>query len=318
MGAPNFSKVKLVTDDEYLDALLPLLEKAKAKIDILAFSFAIGSATGKINFGTTPYTVAEKLVQLKKKNKNLKIRIYLEGRRETSERNRVTGDYLRKNSISVKYGSTHAKGFAVDDRYVFFGSTNLTHQSILKNNETNLLIDSPDVAAEFEKYFKHLWGGGSHGEIHLNKPMLADGDFKDELIKVIDTAKRRIDFSIYFFDHAEIEKALLKAHKRGVSVTGYVHNHGAFALSYVRRSIATAKRLFAAGIKKIYFGPKHLFSHAKFLVADGKTILMGTGNWLPEDVNIHPQLYIGFENKDLAKKLLSYFKTKLDRESLAK
>ncbi|MCC2680077.1 MAG: hypothetical protein K0R29_2653 [Pseudobdellovibrio sp.] len=318
MGAPNFSKVKLVTDDEYLDALLPLLDKAKTKIDILAFSFAIGSAAGKINFGTTPFIVAEKLVQLKKENKKLKIRVFLEGWRETSIRNRVTGAYLKKNKIDVKYGSTHAKGFAVDDRYVFFGSTNLTHQSIVKNNETNLLIDSAEVAAEFEKYFMHLWKGGSHGEIHLNKPMLADGDFKDELIKVIRAAKKRIDFSIYFFHHAEIEKALLEAHKRGVSITGYVHNHGAFALSYVRRSLATARRLFDSGIKKIYFGPKHLFSHAKFLVADGKTILMGTGNWLPEDVNIHPQLYIGFENKVVAKKLLSYFKTKLDRESLAK
>jgi hypothetical protein len=311
MGAPTF-KVTLITDQNYLKALLKLLDKAKFKIDIVAFSFAIGSAGGKISTWGAPFQIAEKLIEIKKKLKSkIKIRLYIEGERETSSRNEITAKYLKKNGIEVRYGATHAKGFAIDDRILFFGSTNLTQQSITKNNEANLLIESPSVTAEFEKYFMHLWKGGRHGGIHLNLPMLADGDFKDALLDIINNAKKTIEFSIYFFNHAEIEKALVSAHKRGVKVSGFVHNHGAFAMSFVRRSLATVHRMYAEGLKKIFLGPKNLFSHAKFLIADGKTVIMGTGNWLVEDIKIHPQLYIALEDKVLAKQMSAYLKTKM-------
>jgi phosphatidylserine/phosphatidylglycerophosphate/cardiolipin synthase-like enzyme len=310
MGAPI--SIQLVTDQNYLKTLLKLLDQAQYKIDILAFSFAIGSASGAISKWGAPFQIAEKLAEVKKKLKSkIQIRLYIEGERETSSRNQVTANYLKKHGVRIKYGATHAKGFAIDDHIVFFGSTNLTQQSIAKNNEANFLIDDEAVAAEFEKYFKHLWKGGRHGGIHLNPPLLADGDFKDKLIEIINNAKKSVEFSIYFFNHAEIESALIKAHKRGVKVSGFVHNHGAFAMSYVRKSIATVRRMYATGIKKVYLGPINLFSHAKFLIADGKQVIMGTGNWLIEDVKIHPQLYIALEDRSLAKKMSAYLKTKM-------
>lgn len=48
--AKKTTDVFLVHDDEYLEVLLPLLDHARKSIDILAYSFAIGSARGKIDF----------------------------------------------------------------------------------------------------------------------------------------------------------------------------------------------------------------------------------------------------------------------------
>lgn len=306
----------LVTDQDYLPFLLALLSKAKKQIDILAFSFAIGSASGKLTTTSAPFQIAEKLASLKKKRGDkLRIRLYIEGLRETSDRNRVTAEYLADAGVEVVYGATHAKGFCIDGRMVIFGSTNLTNQSIIKNREANLFTDDKQTAVEFMRYFEHLWNGGQHGGIHLNEPMFADGEFKDEILRMINCAKKRLEFSIYFFHHSEIERALINAFKRGVAITGFVHQHRSFAMSYVNRNRATVRRLRAAGLGDIHFSRPHTFSHSKYLIADHKQFALGTGNWLVEDVEIHPQLYISLQDAKLARDLVKHLKDQIKNHS---
>jgi len=307
--------IKLVTDDKYLPVILKLIGGAEKSIDILAYSFAIGSAQGKLAPKTAPYQIAQKIIDRKKELKSkLKIRLYIEGHRETSDRNQVTANFLKKAGVQIKYGSTHAKGFCIDDRYVLFGSTNLTQQSIVKNLETNLLFEEKTVVKGFDQYFSHLWSGGTHGGVKLPPPLIADGDFKDVLIELIDSAKKSLEFSIYFFHHSEIESAFLRAHKRGVKIIGFIHDHLAFALGYVKRTHGTAFRMQEGGIKNIYFGPNHLFTHSKYIIKDKKEILLGTGNWLHEDVKIHPQLYVHLENSVLAKQLSKHLAQQIEKQ----
>lgn len=308
------SQALLVTNESYLPVLMKLLESAQEKIDIVAFSFAIGSSTGKKSPNSATVQIAEKLIELKKA-RGLEIRLYIEGFRETADRNRVTGEYLKKFGIKIKYGSTHAKGFCIDDKYVVFGSTNLTNQSIVKNNEANLLLDDPATARGFEKYFSHLWKGGKHGEIKLPPPMIADAGFKDAIVEMINSAESSLEFSIYFFHITEIEKAFIKAHKRGVKVTGFFHQHNSFGLSYVRRTTGTAERMRKAGIENIYYGPGHLFTHSKFLIRDREEVALGTGNWLHEDVKIHPQLYIRLMDAKLALDLALYLEEAIEKQA---
>lgn len=301
------SSIQLITDQEYLPALLNLLSKATKQVDILSYSFAIGSASGKHTLKGAPYQIAQKLIELKEeKGDKIRIRLYTEGLRDTVLRNKVTADYLEEAGVEIVYGSTHAKGFCVDGRYTLFGSTNLTNQSLTKNSEANLLIDDKKITKEFSKYFEHLWDGGVHGEIKLKKPFFADGDFKDELIKMISKAKKRIEFAIYFFNHREIEQALIEAYERGVEVTGFIHQHASFALSYIYANRSTVKRLKAAGIEDLHWGPLHTFSHSKYLIIDRKEFMLGTGNWLEEDVHIHPQIHIHLDNPMLARKLAKH------------
>jgi phosphatidylserine/phosphatidylglycerophosphate/cardiolipin synthase-like enzyme len=300
------SKISVIVNQEYLDTVLDLISKARKSIDILSFSFAIGSAGGKHAAKSAPYKIAEKLVEVKKKKKNLQIRFFTEGLRETVDRNRVTADFLEEAGVEVVYGSTHAKGFCFDKKIVFFGSTNLTNQSIMKNNEANLLIRDAKMAKEFMRYFDHLWEGGHHGGIALKPPFLADGDFKDALIDMVDRAKKYVEFSIYFFNHKEIELAIIRAHERGVKVKGFIHQHASFALPYIWANRSTVKRMRAAGIEDLHFGPLHTFSHAKYIVADRKECMLGTGNWLKEDVFIHPQIYIHLKDASVSKALLKH------------
>ena len=290
-----------------MPVLLRLLDSAESQIDIVAFSFAVGSTKSARKSKNAASEIANKLIELKQ-TRDLKIRLYIEGQRETNERNRVTAHLLSKAGVKVKYGSTHAKGFCVDNRYLLFGSTNLTNQSIVKNNEANLVIDDPNAISGFNQYFNHLWKGGKHGEIKLPPPMIADGGFQDYLLEMINSAKSWLEFSIYFFHHSEIENALIRAHKREVKITALFHHHNSFGLSYVRRTRGTAERLRKTGIENIYYGPGHLFTHSKFLIKDRKEVLLGTGNWLHEDIKVHPQLYVHYQDKVLAKEFSAYLK----------
>lgn len=238
----------------------------------------------------------------------------MKGRRETSIRNRVTAEMLKGLGVEVKYGATHAKGFCVDKRYVLFGSTNLTNQSLRKNHETNVLVDRPEVSQGFLNYFEHLWRGGGHGGIILKPPMYADGVFKDLLLQMIQSAKKSLEFSIYFFDHTEIRQAFIEAHKRGVRIKGFIHDHGSFALGYVKRTRRTIHILEASGISDLHFAPRTLFTHSKYLIKDRQEVAVGTGNWLREDVEIHPQLYIHLQDPTLAKELANHLHKQIKRQ----
>lgn len=308
--------VQLVTDQEYLPALLKLLSKAKKSVDIMSYSFAIGSAAGKHNTKSAPYEIAMKLKEIKEEHGNkLRIRLFTEGLRETVHRNKVTADLLEEAGVEIVYGSTHAKGVCIDGRYVLFGSTNLTQQSITKNNEANLCIDDVKMAKEFTRYFNHLWKGGEHGGIVLRPPFLADGAFKEVIIDMIEAAEKKIEFSIYFFNQRDIENALIEAHNRGVKITGYIHQHASFALPYIRANRATVKRLEAAGITDLHWGPLYTFSHSKYIIVDRKEIALGTGNWLDEDVWTHPQLYINLESPTLARGLAKHLQSYITSSS---
>lgn len=305
--------VLLVKDKQYLPTLLTLLDQARKSVDMLAYSFAIGSAAGRINVHSAPYAVAEKLARLRQTHRRLKIRLYLEGQRDTAERNTVTAEFLRKRGVTIRFGATHAKGVCVDGRFLLIGSTNLTQQSMLLNPETNLFIQGTGPSTQFTKYFNHRWAGRLHGEVKLGAPLLADGAFKHALIELIDRSRKRIEFSIYFFQQAEIEEALIRAHKRGVKVSGLVHDHRSFALSYVRRTHGTVKRLLKAGIGDLHAGQAHLFTHSKYLIADRQELLLGTGNWLDEDVEVHPQLYVRLRDAQLASTLARHLNGQLKR-----
>jgi phosphatidylserine/phosphatidylglycerophosphate/cardiolipin synthase-like enzyme len=313
------SKAKLVVNEDYLPVLLKFLPKAKKTIDIMAFSWGLSVARGEISGKGAPYEIVKALIDLKaKRGKTLRIRLFTEGQRETYERNKITADHLKEHGVEVRFGSTHAKGFCIDEKILYFGSTNLTNQSIMKNNEANLLIEDKKIASEFMRYFEYHWKGGEHGGIKLKLPMLADGDFEEAIIKMIDSAKRRIDFSIYFFDDRDIENALIRAHERGVKVKGFIHQHNSFALSYIWRNRSTAKRMRNAGIEDLHFSVPTKFSHAKFIVVDGKECALGTGNWLKEDVHIHPQLYVQLKDPVLSKALIKYLDWEIKNQSFSR
>lgn len=90
------SDILLAHDDDYLGVLVPLIKHAKSSIDIMAYSFAMASASGRMDERGAPFQIAQALRELKARRPSVQIRLYIEGQRDTSLRNRITADILKK------------------------------------------------------------------------------------------------------------------------------------------------------------------------------------------------------------------------------
>lgn len=312
-----FAKTSLVMDQDYFPTLISELNKAETSIDILSFSFAIDNGSGTIQPNNQAFFVARTIAEIKaKKGNEIQIRLFIEGARNTADRNKITADYLEKAGVIVKYGSTHAKGFSIDHKKIFFGSTNLTTQSMMKNNETNILSDDTQIIKGFDLFFDNLWSGGIHDSLKLETPMIADSSYKEALLNAIRTAKTSLSFSIYYFNDSEIEKALIEAFtQRGIHVRGYFNQHKTFALDLVEKNRHTVKRMRAEGLNDLHFDLDTMFSHSKYIIKDNEEILLGTGNWNRSDVEIHRQLYIHLKDSELATELSQHLDEQIRLES---
>ncbi len=312
----TYADTTLIKDQEYLPTLLKELELAQSSIDVMAFSFAIDDGRGTILTTSPTYTIAQKLINLKKeKGDSLSIRLYIEGERITVGRNKITGDFLEKAGIVVKYGSTHAKGFSIDHKKILFGSTNLTTQSMIRNNETNVLSDDSAIVQGFDRFFENLYNDGKHGSLVLDKPMLADGLYKQALLNVINSANQSLEFSIYYFNDTDIENALIKAYQRGIKVRGYFNQREIPGSNLVERNRQTVERMKKTGIEELFFALDTSFTHSKYIIADKNKILLGTGNWNYTDVATHRQLYVELDDSTLALKLSEHLDEQIKLES---
>ncbi|HVJ65103.1 MAG TPA: phospholipase D-like domain-containing protein [Bdellovibrionota bacterium] len=312
-ATPSHAKTQIIVDESYTPTLLAALESARdgEVIKVLAFSFAIDS-DGNINHRLLSTQVADKLIALKERGHD--VQLYIEATRDTATRNEITAKFLEEKGITVKRGATHAKGVAIGNRVLLFGSTNLTQQSLKNNNETNVLTDEATPVEEFNRYFDHLWDGGEHGALRLREPMYADGEYKAQLLAAIRSATVSLDFSIYYFNDLEIENALIDAAKRGVAVRGYMNFDTKFATNLVAKNQETLARLKAGGLSQIYLDLDSSHSHSKYLIVNGKTVYLGTGNWNASDINTHPQLYIRLDDAHLATSLSAYLSQQIAYE----
>ena len=74
--------------------------------------------------------------------------------------NRATAKILNEGGVQVWLDdlqqTSHNKLIIIDGRYVVIGSTNWSYYALDKNNESSVLIDSPELADVFKKYFEKV------------------------------------------------------------------------------------------------------------------------------------------------------------------
>lgn len=75
---------------------------------------------------------------------------------DVEEKNQRAFDFLKEAGVEVYYDNintiTHAKAIVVDDSVVIVGSTNWSASSLDRNNETAVLVNSPEIAKKFIDY----------------------------------------------------------------------------------------------------------------------------------------------------------------------
>jgi phosphatidylserine/phosphatidylglycerophosphate/cardiolipin synthase-like enzyme len=191
-----------------------------------------------------------------------------------------------------KYAIMHDKFWIFDDRKVWSGSTNINRSAIGKgyNNEISVLMESKNLAKQFEAEHAQMWAGKFHKQkvdnTEENLPPTADGvsaqvffsptdnAIEEGIIPAIEEAKESIHLQLFHFSHPDIAKAILDAKARGVDVKLIIDATGAAN----KATMKNVELLRAAGIpvKVENWGGKQ---HMKGGVIDGQTAIFGSMNW---------------------------------------
>ncbi len=149
-----------INNQEYVPAVMDCLNRATQSIRVIMFLAR--------RYSTYPESPSNRLLaaltQAQKRGVDVEVILEGGGKDEVlgkaGQNNRSAMEYLEKSGVKVfsdsKERTTHCKICVVDGRYTIVGSTNWTHAALTTNNETAVLIDSPEVAAAYGAYFEQV------------------------------------------------------------------------------------------------------------------------------------------------------------------
>ena len=185
------AEVKDISDRKYFPQVKQALSQAKESVFMVMFVV-----------GLRPYDKASSIYQLvdelvKAHQRGVKVTVILDqniafvGKEHIDEwqvegKNAWCFKMLKDAGISVWYDEptkyTHSKTIVIDEETIILGSANWTRSALFQNFETNVLIESKELAAEFLESFKEIEVDKNAGDLptYLEAPVPISWRFLEE------------------------------------------------------------------------------------------------------------------------------------------
>lgn len=221
----------------------------------------------------------------------------------------------------------HNKFAIIDGRWLWTGSTNLTDNGIMRNNNNALLVDSPELAAIYELEFEQMFTDQDFGRHKVEIPGertaevggrtidvgFSPRSYSDRLImENLATADAFVFFYIFSFTHAGFADELIALHESGVNVVGI------FDLSQSRGRSSVDEYLAANGVPVFIDGNANAIGfaggklHDKVMLIDAGTdsdpvVLTGSYNWSGSGTNYNDENVLALHGDDFAAAYLEEF-----------
>ena len=191
----------------------------------------------------------------------------------------------------------HNKFVVVDGRYVWTGSTNVTDNDFVRNNNNALLLESAEMATaytgEFEEMFVGQRFGGAKTRVATSNTTTINGtnveyyfgphdQLMSRVLAKLDTAQRSVRFMIFTFSRDDLKTKLVSLKAGGVPVYGLFDNFQG------GNQFSQDEALAAAGIPVWLDGNNNGNNggilHHKVLIIDGDSdsdpmVITGSFNW---------------------------------------
>jgi phosphatidylserine/phosphatidylglycerophosphate/cardiolipin synthase-like enzyme len=241
-------------------------------------------------------SVAEKLAE--RSRQGIDVQLVVEEQWWNNPKNTAARLVLQKSKAKVildtkKSGLMHNKFYIVDDRRVWTGSTNMTETCLLYNPNSNLWIDSPELAAnyavEFDRERQGYFGKRGapkttlpHAEVRVGSARIQSFftpwmDPTPTIVERIEGAKKSVEVMCFVFSSQDIGEALIRAHQRGVKVRVLLDNLFSGPGSTARWRYVPFKELRKVGVA-VKFDDEDSKFHHKVVIVDGKTVMVGSFN----------------------------------------
>src|SRR5512138_1840256 len=119
----------------------------------------------------------------------------------------------------------HNKFWIFDERTVWTGSTNITENGVFKQDNNTIVIQSPELAAIYEREFQEMWDGQfgptspsqlSNQAVMINGSGIAviftpeDSAIEQAIIPLVNSATKSIRFLAFSFTDYPLAEAMIK------------------------------------------------------------------------------------------------------------
>jgi phosphatidylserine/phosphatidylglycerophosphate/cardiolipin synthase-like enzyme len=154
-GAP--AKVALANNRDYFPAVHSLLGSARNSIDVMLYQ-------SRFYFQyplSTSNTLIADLVDAKERGVSVRVIFEIaDWNLGNSEDNRDVWNLLDQAGLETYFDpattTSHSKLLVIDGRYSVVGSMNWSYYALDRNYEATAIIDSPEIAGEFDSYFDRV------------------------------------------------------------------------------------------------------------------------------------------------------------------
>jgi phosphatidylserine/phosphatidylglycerophosphate/cardiolipin synthase-like enzyme len=209
----------------------------------------------------------------------------------------------------------HNKFWIFDAQTVWTGSTNITVNGNFRNNNNVIVIESPALAAIYEREFAEMWEGDEFGPTSpstvddqrvtidgtpVQVLFAAEDEVASRLVPLIENAQSSIRFMAFSFTHEEIGAAVLARAKAGVDVKGIFETRGS-ETEYSELPI-----LYCAGVPVRQDGNPGTFHHKVFVI-DDKIVVTGSFNFSSNADESNDENVVIITNSDVAAQYLQEF-----------
>ncbi len=288
VGAAPVASVVAVVDRDAKTVMLELVQTAKTSIDVFHFEL-IQSGSVKSLFSALTAAV----------QRGVTVRVFLDEAVDVSQ-DAVTALTAAGAQAKIDKTSTttHLKVMIADRKDLLIGSTNLSGASLDFNHETNVRVRDPKVVAFVASYLDELWKKSNHKPTQRvlsqagGPSAWVDGGYTTVALPVLDAAKKSVEIIMYGmnFDPAfptgpvpDLFAALERAEKRGVVVRILLEaSKDNVDLTELNQKAAARLRSYGCEVK---FDTPDTVTHAKLVVIDATTALVGTNNWGYDGLN---------------------------------
>lgn len=276
---PGPARQSTRADSPVEQALVSLMDRAQQTLDVAIYEIDLAP-------------VAEAMARAMQRG--VRVRMVTDTDTLTNTRNPATRralETLRSAGVPIlddqRRPIMHHKFTVVDGRWVETGSWNFTFSETYRNNNYALLMESPQLAAnytaEFEKMFvAHQFGPRKTRGVpfptidiigaRVENYFAPEDRAAAHIIRWLGTARRDVHFLAFAFTHNGIADVLLERARAGVAV------EGVFEASDARGNGSQYPRLKQAGLG-VLLDTNPWAMHHKVILVDGHIAIVGSFNF---------------------------------------
>jgi phosphatidylserine/phosphatidylglycerophosphate/cardiolipin synthase-like enzyme len=204
-------------------------------------------------------------------------------------------------------GLMHDKFWIFDSEIIWTGSTNITYNGTMLNNNNVIILHSPEAAMIYELEFLEMWSGefgvrststaATQGGRIEGSPFWVFFGSEDQvaaqLVRLIESAEFSIQFMAFSFTHDGMGTAMIEQFENGVDVVGI------FELRGSETAFSEMPQMFCLGIPVRQDGNPRTFHH-KVIIIDNTIVATGSFNFSDNADRSNDENMLMIANEDIA------------------